>query len=349
MEDNHTTPKIASKNNNNYFEKVQNILTVVIVNYRTPKLSIDCLQSLAQEVGTLPSVQVIIVDNGSGDNSCELIQNEIDNNKWNDWAILVKSDTNLGFAGGCNIGWKAASTTDYVLLLNSDTRVHPGTLKYCYNKMQIDKSIGALSCKLLNEDGSVQNVARRFPSPLRLAVSSIGLPWKLPRFFEWADTEDLLWNRDTVSRDVDWLGGAFLFLRGNLIREIGLLDDDFFFFGEDIEICHRIWKAGFRCYYDSATKVIHFGARSSEDVKTNSSWRIGQMWHAKYLVQKKCYGTISETLIRFLDIFSYTFRVIWRKLRRGKYHSSSLEAENILKIIISDMKVRYFSNIISPS
>ncbi len=344
MEDNHITPSITSKNSSNSPKKVKNILTVVIVNYKTPKLSIECLLSLAQEVYTIHGVQVIIVDNGSKDDSSEQIQNAIDANQWNDWAVLVKSEINLGFAGGCNKGWKAASTTDYLLLLNSDTQVHPGTLNYCYNKMQTDKSVGALSCKLLNEDGSIQNVARRFPSPLRLAISSIGLPWKLPVFFEWADTEDIHWNRDTESRDVDWLGGAFLFLRGNLIRKIGLLDEDFFFFGEDIEICHRIWKAGFRCYYDSTTKVTHFGARSSEDVQTNSGWRMEQMWRAKYLVQKKCYGSIFEFFIRLLDISSYAFRVLWRRLKRGRNHTSYLEAKKILTIIITDMKTRYFSN-----
>ena len=287
MEDNQINPGISSGKSNKSSNDIQNTLTVIIVNYKTPGLSIECLRSLEPEINDLPGIQIIIVDNGSGDESCKLIQDSIEHNTWNDWATLVKSDVNLGFAGGCNKGWKSASSTAYLLLLNSDTQIHPGTLYYCYNKMQADKSIGALSCKLLNEDGSVQNVARRFPSPLRLAVASIGLPWKLPVFFEWADTEDLHWNRDSVSRDVDWLGGAFLFLRGNLIKDIGLLDEDFFFFGEDIEICHRIWKAGFRCHYDSATKVTHFGARSSEDVQTKSGWRIRQMWHAKYLVQKK--------------------------------------------------------------
>ena len=347
MADKQINSGITLKNSSNDFETIQNILTIIIVNYKTSRLSIECLQSLAPEVATVSGIQIIIVDNGSGDDSCIQIQNAIDDNKWNDWATLVKSEINLGFAGGCNIGWKAASITDYILLLNSDTQVHPGTLNYCYNKMQTDRSIGALSCKLLNEDGSVQNVARRFPSPLRLAVSSIGLPWKLPVFFEWADTEDLHWDRDTVARDVDWLGGAFLFLRGSLIRDVGLLDEDFFFFGEDIEICHRIWKAGFRCYYDSTTKVTHFGARSSEDVQTNSGWRMEQMWRAKYLVQKKCYGSGFEFLIRFLDILSYAFRVLWRRLKRGRNNTSYLEAKKILKIIISDMKLRYFSNISS--
>jgi GT2 family glycosyltransferase len=345
MEGDQINQRISTKNNDNGQKKLNNILTIVIVNYKTPELSIDCLQSLAPEIDKLHSIQVIIVDNGSGDDSCKLIQNAIDDNKWNNWTTLVKLDINIGFAGGCNRGWEVDPSADYVLLLNSDTKVHPETISYCYNKMQSDKSIGALSCKLLNEDGSVQNVARRFPSPLRLVFSSMGLPWKLPRFFEWADTEDSLWDRETISRDVNWLGGAFLFLRGDLVRKIGLLDEGFFFFGEDIEFCHRVWKAGFRCHYDSTTKVTHFGARSSEDKRTNSGWRIRQMWHAKYLVQQKCYGYISEAFVRLVDISSYSFRVLWRRIIRGSSHKSYLEAKNILKVIVGDMKNRYFSRL----
>src|SRR5690606_14115181 len=116
---------------------------------------------------------------------------------WASWAAVYVSPDNSGFAGGNNWGFAQAEAAvgpaRYVLLLNSDTIVHEGCLRYCFDRMERDATIGALSCHLKNADGSVQIASRKLPSPLHMTFSALGLPWTMPRLFGWADTEDLTW------------------------------------------------------------------------------------------------------------------------------------------------------------
>jgi GT2 family glycosyltransferase len=185
--------------------------------------------------------------------------------------------------------------SEFILLLNNDTIVHPGTIAACLKAIKNDPGIGVMSCLLKNPDGSMQNAARKFPTPVRAVVSSLGLPWKLPRLFAWADIEDAGWDRLKVKRDVDWLGGAFLFIRAAILSETGLLDEDFFFGGEDVEFCHRVWKAGYRCHYDPAAAITHIGGRSSGPETTLPKQQ------SRYMLQRRCYGSWAALVLRATD------------------------------------------------
>jgi GT2 family glycosyltransferase len=253
-------------------------------------------------------VKAVIVDNASGDGSVGQIAEAITGERWSDWASVHEAPRNGGFAYGNNRGWERSTDAEYVLLLNSDTIVAPGCLQHCLSVMERDRLIGAMSCLVLNRDGSVQNVCRRFPNPLNQFLSAIGLPYRWPRFFGWANTEELNWDRRTVARDVDWIGGAFMLLRGDLIRRIGLLDEDFFFYGEDVELCHRIWKAGLRVYYDPGASITHLGGGSSDPSRLAAAQRSLHRWQARYLVQRKCYGAWAAWLVRLIDITAYSLR-----------------------------------------
>jgi GT2 family glycosyltransferase len=286
---------------------------VIGTNYGPPGLTIQCLRSIEPEIATMPGCVVIVVDNASGDDSVEQLSTEIEAK---DWVRLVCSDSNLGFAGGNNLGIREAGDAKYVLLLNSDTIVHPGCFKACVEAMEADAGIGALSCNVLNEDGSVQNVARRFPTPARQIATVLGLPWRLPRFFAWADMEDPGWDRWTEARDVDWLGGAFMMSRGDVLREIGGLDESFFFYGEDIAVCHAIHKAGYRCRYDPRATIVHLGGASSDPSRMAETARNAHAWRGRYLVQRRCYGVWAAWLVRAVDVMAMAARALWRKLKR---------------------------------
>ena len=214
-------------------------LAVIIVNYQTPKVTVECLASLQGEMSAMEGVEVVVVDNGSGDASEEEIAGAIHGNGW-DWAKLAVSQVNRGFAAGNNFGLENAEDSRFVLFLNSDTLVHPGALRHCLKVMKSDESVGCMSCRLVQEDGRTQNVARKFPTPARLTFAAFGLPWKFPHLFGWADVEDPYWDRDTISRRVDWIGGAFMMVRSSVLEEVGPMNDGLFFYGEDIELCHRI-------------------------------------------------------------------------------------------------------------
>ena len=291
------------------------VLNIIIVNYRTPGLTVDCLASLEPEMASVAGTRVWVVDNASGDDSDRIIREAIAARGWGAWATLLPATKNYGFAGGNNRGLEAAGFAPYTLLLNSDTIVHRGCLQTCLDIMGRDPGIGVMSCKLLNADGTVQNVARRFPHPFRIAAVTLGLDSRFPRQFGWADVDDPHWDRATMRRDVDWLGGAFLFIRGDVMARIGPLDESFFFYGEDIEFCHRVWKAGFRCRYDPAASVTHLGGGSSDPARLAASARSVHAWSARYRVQRLCYGRLAAALVRAIDVAGMTVRLAWAKVR----------------------------------
>ncbi len=174
-------------------------LTIVIVNYRTPEFVIACLESLADERDSC-TFEVIIVDNKSGDDSVEKIRSSISLNGRDRWIRLIESETNLGFAGGNNLALRQEIKSPFVLLLNSDTVVLQNCLAKCLSVIRQDSSIGILSCKLLNTDGTIQNTARKFPSPSRQILSALGLSYRFPKLFGWANIQDPVCYRDSVCR-----------------------------------------------------------------------------------------------------------------------------------------------------
>ncbi len=289
-------------------------LGIVIVNFRTPDLTIDCLRSLAPEADAIPGLRAIVVDNASGDASDARIEQAITEQGWGGWASLVRSPRNGGFAFGNNVAIRMLRGARRILLLNSDTIVHPGALRASMDALDADPRVGVLSCRLLNADGSVQNVARRFPTPLRLIVCATALTWRFPRLFGWANTDDPAWDRETLARDVDWLGGAFMLVRGDLMERLGGLDESFFFYGEDIEFCHRAWRAGFRCRYDPRASITHLGGSSSDPTRLNSRARNRHAWAGRYLVLRRCHGLFAEWLIRAVDVLAYAIRAAWYTL-----------------------------------
>ena len=306
---------------------------VIIVNFRTPDLTLDCLRSVASRTGEVASLRAVVVDNGSGDGSAERIAAAIESNAWSSWASLEAVDENLGFGRGVNHGYASAPAARYVLILNSDAQLHDGTLRYCHDRLEDDPTIGAFSCLVLNADGSVQNVARRSPTPLTLCLQTMGLPYRFPRLFGWANAEDLGWDRRVTVRDVDWLGGAFLFLRAGLIERIGLFDEAFFFFGEDVEFCYRVRRAGFRCRYDPGASITHLGAGSSDETKMASEWRMRQLWWARYRVTRKCYGRSAEALVRGVDWTVFLVRACTRRLRRGADDPETRQVYELLRLL----------------
>ncbi len=313
-------------------------LAVVIVNYRTPELTIACLRSLSREMGDFASMRVIVTDNASGDDSVERIANAIQTSGWG-WAKLVPLPRNGGFAYGNNRGLEHCGQARYILLLNSDTIVHRGTLRKCWDRMESDARIGAMSCLLLNKDGSMQNAARLFPNPARLAVEAIGLPWIVPSLFASADLEDARWDRLSVARHVDWIGGAFMFIRGSVARAIGGLDESFFFYGEDVAFCHRVWRMGYRCFYDPAGSITHLGGASSDPTRVAAKQRSLYHWKARYVLQEKCYGAAAAWIVRGVDVMTCGLRLFKMRLLGGTSSPRYEVTRDVLEMLSRPLRV----------
>lgn len=290
-------------------------LNIILVNFRTPDLTIACLETLEAEVAAVPGTRVVVVENGSGDDSASRLAAAIRDRGWGEWAALLVFETNAGFSGGNNRGIRAAGPARYTLLLNTDTLVHPGCLRYCVDVMERDPAIGAMGCKLLNRDGTLQKAAWRFPSPLRIAICTTSLPWRCERLFGWASTDYRGWDRETQRKDVDWLGGAFLLVRGEVMQKLGGLDERFFFYGEDVEFCHRVWRAGYRCHYDPAVSTTHLGGASSDPTRMVSAEREAHFLRGQYLVQRRCYGLWAAAFVRACDIVGVGARLAVMRIK----------------------------------
>lgn len=291
-------------------------LLVVIVNFKTPDLTIQCLRSLVEQVRDVPATRVVVTDNASGDDSIPRISAAIEAEGWGSWCTLVPLPKNGGFSYGNNRGIDASPKARYTLLLNSDTIVHPGCFRYCLDLMDRTPDIGILGCKLLNADASIQNGCRKFPTPWRLISCTIGLPFKLPALFGGDDMEDPRWDRNQT-RNVDWLMGAFMFIRGSAMERLGGLSEEFFFYGEDVELCHRYMRAGLRRYYDPAVSITHLGGASSDPTRLAKNAQSRHHWRGRYQVQRRCYGRLAEWLVRGIDISVHSFRWVWHRFRSG--------------------------------
>lgn len=229
------------------------------------------------------------------------------------WLEFRPLEKNLGFAGGNNLILREQmalpNPPKYLLLLNSDTLVQPGCIAACLGIMEADPKIGALSCMLRNRDGSVQNACRKFPHPFLAAIGAFGFPWLAPRLFRWADMDDEGWDRTAGPRDVEWIGGAFFLVRTAALKEAGVMDEDFFFLGEDCEWCHRIWKKGWRIRFDPSAEIVHLGGASSDNTRVRNFTKNVHIWKARFLVQRKCYGPLAENIVRNIYLVMFSLRI----------------------------------------
>lgn len=304
------------------------VLAVVIVNFRTSDYTLECLRSLATERNEFSEFEVFLVENGSEDGSLELLRAAIRQYDWSKWVNLLPQSRNLGYARGNNVGIRMAlgggaegRPCEYVLLLNNDTLVHPGCISAVISRMRLDSKIGALSCMVRNSDGSVQNVCRRFPRPDLATIRAIGLPYMLPRMFGWADPEDIGWAREGALRKVDWIGGAFMMLRASALRLVGHLDERFFFYGEDAELCFRLRRAGWDVVFDAEGTITHHGGASSDTPRCPEMRRIRWRWAARLRFQRVCYGALAEVWMRSIHTLFVALNLLVMAIR-GRRGSS---------------------------
>lgn len=305
-------------------------LSIHVLNFRTAGLTVDCLETLAAERGSYGDFHVYLTDNASGDDSVGVLEGAIREKGWGEWVTFWPLERNLGFAGGNNESLRRVlaepEVAPFQLLLNSDTLVHPGCLGASVAWMKAHERTGAFSCMLRNRDGSVQNVCRKFPRPDRETARALGLPYVLPRAFAWADLEDMGWEREGAeSRVVEWVGGAFMLLRTEAVRQAGLMDERFFFYGEDCEWCFRLRRHGWEVRFDAGASITHLGGASSDTTRLLDKRREILTWKARFLVQRACYGRVAEVWVRGVYIYAFAMRVVWLALtgQRGtvKYES----------------------------
>jgi GT2 family glycosyltransferase len=228
-------------------------LSIVIICWNDWKVLQNCLRSIFD--GTHKTdFEVIVSDNGSTDGSVELVKEKFPAVR------VVENRANLGFAKGNNSGIREAHG-EYVLILNPDTICHDGSFDRWIEFAQQHPTAGAFGCRVLNPDGTYQESARPFPTLGRSLMTALCLrPLGNLTAALMSDRYEG-WKGDT-EREIDWQSGCCVMFRGDLLRSLGGFDEQFFYHFEEVDLCHRVWKAGHPIRFTPEVTITHLGGQS---------------------------------------------------------------------------------------
>lgn len=258
-------------------------VSIIVTNYNTRDLLRACFASMEGRLGR-PWLEVILVDNASADGSAEMTREEFP-----DVRVFVQ-ERNEGFAHANNRGIRA-SRGRHVLILNSDTEIVDDALERMRDHMDAHPDIGALGARLLNTDGTVQLSCRSFPSYRTVLFHRYSLMTRLfPRNRYSAEYLMTDTNHDETM-DVDWVSGACMMVRRETMDAVGLLDEGFFMYAEDVDWCYRMKQAGWRVCYLPQAEVRHHIGRSTRNVpyrmtyeRHRSMWRFYRKHYSRGIV-----------------------------------------------------------------
>ena len=291
-------------------------LLVVILCYKVPDLTVDCLRSLEAEIARIPGARVGVCENGTGPEAVERIRRAIEENGWNSWADLTVVEVNQGFCGGNNLVIRPALESndppEYVLLLNADTIVLEGALTSLVDFMDARPEVGIAGSRFFSAEMDPQS------SPFRF----LGVLSELDRGMRTGLATKIL-SRWTVSppqpaeaAPADWLSGASMILRKSMLDEIGLLDEGLYTYFDDVDVCLRAKRAGWQVWYVPESRIIHLegsstGIKAGEPVKPKR--RPAYWFEARRRFFLKSYGGFSTALADAAFLAGFCF---WRLRRR---------------------------------
>ena len=257
-------------------------LSIIILNYNTKQLTIDCIESIeknySKEVES-GKIEVIVADNASPDGSMKTFEQYVQKTKIKSFYIIDNKE-NVGFAKGNNNAVKY-SKGRFVLFLNPDTIVYPKTLRHMVEFMDEDIDAGAATCKIEIPAGGIDEASHRgFPTPWNGFTHFSGLEKLFPKSRLFAGYIQGFKNFEK-SHQVDVISGAFLLIRRELGEKIGWWDEDYFFYGEDIQFCYNIKKLGYKIYYVPEVSILHYGGVSSGIKKQSHHMTTADKSHRK--------------------------------------------------------------------
>jgi len=219
---------------------------VVIVNYRTPEMVVACLERLEQERSLLASIEAVVVDNASGDDSVALLSAKLGDAPFAEWVQFLPLPLNGGFGWGNNEAILSLLARDMppeaILLLNPDTMIEPGAVAALVRDMKGRGDAGAIGSQLVNQDGTLAGSAFRFPSISREFLRGLGIA-KVGRLLRIAP---VLIPVGEVG-PVDWVTGASVLIRTQALHDAGMFDSGFFLYFEEVELMHRFAVHGWKC------------------------------------------------------------------------------------------------------
>lgn len=279
-------------------------LSIIIVNYNVKVFLQNLLDSISKASSALKT-EIIIVDNASDDGSVEFLREKYPH------VTLIENKSNLGFGKANNIGLKAA-TGKFILLLNPDTIVAEGTFVKMIEFFNTTPESGLAGCKILNPDGTLQLPCRRsFPGPWTSFTKVTGLSTLFPKSKIFA-RYNLTYLDENQTYEVDAISGSFMMMRKEVYDKVGGFDEQFFMYGEDLDLCYRIQKAGYKVYYVHSTQIIHY---KGESTKRSSLDETKVFYNAMHLFVRKHLSTsflveiILQSAIIIRKFFAYIGKI----------------------------------------
>ncbi|HRN27753.1 MAG: glycosyltransferase [Ignavibacteriaceae bacterium] len=275
-------------------------LSIIIVNYNVKEFLQNLIHSIEKASLNLTK-EILIVDNASDDGSVEFIKEKFPQIK------LIANQKNLGFGKANNIGLKQANGK-YILLINPDTLVAEDTFEKMIKFFESNSEAGLAGCKILNPDGSLQLACRRsFPGPWTSFTKVTGLSNLFPNSKIFA-RYNLTYLDENKTYEVDAISGSFMMMRKEVYEKVGGFDEQFFMYGEDLDLCYRIQKSGFKVYYVHSTQIIHYKGestkRSSLD-ETKVFYNAMHLFVKKHLSSSLLIGFILRSAIAVRSVFAF--------------------------------------------
>jgi GT2 family glycosyltransferase len=231
-------------------------LSIVILCWNDLKVIGNCLRSIYSGTHTT-RFDVIVSDNGSSDGTVEFIHQTFPGVR------VIENGANLRFSRGNNVGIQA-STGEYVLILNPDTIIHEGSFDRWIEFADKRPEAGGFGCRVLNPDGSYQGSGRPFPTIWREWLAALYLRFLGYLSDIFISDRYVRWKGET-ERTIDWQSGCCLMVRAELLKHLGGFDEQFQYYYEDLDLCHRIWNAGYPIIYTPEVTITHLGGQSTTE------------------------------------------------------------------------------------
>jgi GT2 family glycosyltransferase len=289
----------------------------VIVNYRTAGLVCDCLQSLEPEIASLPGACVRVVDNDSQDGSAQRLSRFVEASRYGRWAQVLQAPRNGGFSYGNNFAIQQLLEEQDVgafFLLNPDTYVRRGALKPLLEILDRQPKIGIVGSRLEDPDGTPHRSLFRFPSILGELEWSMAIGPVTRLLHRWAISRP----PPDEPTACDWVAGASMLIRRAVFESIGLLDEGYFLYFEEVDYCLRAARAGWKCWYEPRSRVVHLvGAATGVSDARSAHRRLPEYWfdsRRRFFVKNRgnLYAAVADLSWMAGRMLGHTRRVLQR-------------------------------------
>lgn len=272
-------------------------VSIIILSWNTRQMLGQCIESIYKSINNI-TYEIIVVDNASSDGSTEFIEKKFPQVR------LIKNKENLGFAKANNIGIRV-SICRYVSLINSDVIVQDGCIEKLVEFMDKNPSAGLAGPRILNPNGSLQVSCRHFPSLWNNLCQVLGFNKLFPKSVFFSEPFMKYWSHDET-RKIDALSGCFWMVRREALDEVGLLDEDFFFYGEDIDWCRRFHNAGWNVVFYPGAEAIHYHGASSSNAPVRFYI---EMQKADLQYWRKHHGRLSQSAYWMIILLRQSVRL----------------------------------------